>query len=117
MGRKIQDFAKRIERIEYNNYHLMISTCWASATNFSYLKQIGFATLSSTYKCEQKFSQMRIILIKNRNRLTTKNSDAYICLKTTNYKPNLTKSLLTSKRTFKNKVYSPMFVIISLVVG
>ena len=90
---KFKELRKDLEKTE-DNHLLMISTCWTSLpTKFSSLKKIGFAIFSafgSTYKCEQIFSQMKFILSKNRNRLTTENSDACIRLKTTDYTPDLT---------------------------
>ncbi|KAK2579156.1 hypothetical protein KPH14_011606 [Odynerus spinipes] len=95
---KFKKLRNDLENTE-DNHFLMISTCWSSLpTRFSSLKKIGFAILStfgSTYKCEQIFSQMKFILSKNRSRLTIENSDACVRLKTTNYKPDLTK--LTSQ--------------------
>lgn len=70
----------------------MMSKCWRSLSTHSWsLKKIGFAflfTFGSTYKCQQLLLPIKFIFNKNRNTLTTA---VCVRLKTTNYKPHLTK--------------------------
>uniref|UniRef100_A0A8C4X7H4 HAT C-terminal dimerisation domain-containing protein n=1 Tax=Erpetoichthys calabaricus TaxID=27687 RepID=A0A8C4X7H4_ERPCA len=74
---------------------MIIFNTWNSIPDsYDQLKKLAFAVLSlfgSTYSCEQSFSSMNLIKSTLRNRLIDENLESCLKLKTTTYKPDLSK--------------------------
>ncbi|XP_059530893.1 general transcription factor II-I repeat domain-containing protein 2A-like isoform X5 [Myotis daubentonii] len=74
---------------------MLIFNTWNSIPDsYNQLKKLAFAVLSlfgSTYLCEQSFSSMNLMKTKLRGCLIDKNLESCLKLKTTTYKPDLTK--------------------------
>ena len=90
---KFVELRQAIKTVDRKNRSKLILQYWASLPNiFDDLKNVAKALLSvfgSTYLCKQIFSHMKFVLSLHRSRLTADNSEAYVQLKVTNYKPNI----------------------------
>ena len=80
----------------------LISDAWNSLPHcYSEVKKLAFGVLiisGSTYSYEQAFFCLNIIKSKVRSQLTNDNLESCLKLKTTSYKPNLSKLSQTMQR-------------------